>query len=99
MAKFIIGLIVGLIAGGALIFFTFVGVPRAAQYPGTPILAPDATEPAGSAQIVLRQEFFNEVLNVIFRDMNDPSFPLTLASREQFEYSHAAFQAPCSSQL
>lgn len=99
MAKFIIGLIVGLIAGGALIFFTFVGVPRAAQNPGAPILPPDGTSPAGSAQITLRQEFFNEVLSVIFRDMNDPSFPLTVASTERFEYSHAAFQTPCNSQL
>jgi hypothetical protein len=76
MPKLIIGLLIGLAAGGALTFFFFVGVPRAKQTPGIPIQAPDAAAAAGSAQIVLRQEFFNEILVTIFRDMNDPSFPL-----------------------
>jgi hypothetical protein len=79
MGKFIIGIIIGLLVGGALTFYTFVGVPRAAQVPGTPISPPDANgTPAGTAQIVLKQEFFNNVLQTIFRDMNAPSFPLNL---------------------
>lgn len=76
MKTFIIGIILGLVLGGALIFFLFIGVPRASQIPGRPIQPPDSAIPAGSAQIVLRQEFFNEVLAAIFRDMNDPAFPL-----------------------
>lgn len=33
--------------------------------------------PAGTAEIVLREELFNTVLDSIFRDMNPPTFPLT----------------------
>lgn len=77
MGRLIIGLLIGVILGGVLTYFLFVGAPRASQVPGTPIKPPDATGiPAGAAQIVLRQDFFNQVLNTIFRDMNPPTFPL-----------------------
>ena len=76
MAKFIIGLIIGLIAGGAGSFLLFVGVPRAATSPGTPIEAPDGNMAAGTAQIALKQDFFNDALGAVFRDMNGPAFPL-----------------------
>jgi len=92
MARFLIGLIIGLIAGGAIIFFTFVGVPRSATRPGEPIKPPDATTPGGTAQIVLKQDFFNEVLGAIFRDMNDPAFQLSSAGRPASGYQYAAFQ-------
>jgi hypothetical protein len=78
-ATFIVGSLVGLIVGGVLTFYLFVGVPRAAQVPGSPIQPPDQSgTPPATAQIVLKQEFFNEVLKTIFRDMNAPSFPLSL---------------------
>jgi len=96
MRKLILGVVIGLILGGVLTFLLFVGVPRAAQTPGKPIQAPDPNSPPGSAQIVLRQEFFNEVLNAIFRDMNDPAFPLGLADNgsntDRNDYQYAAFQ-------
>lgn len=79
MGKFILGALLGLIVGGALVFFLFGGAPRAAQLPGEPIQPPDPNgSPAGTAQIVLKQDFFNNVLLTIFRDMNAPSFPLNL---------------------
>jgi hypothetical protein len=79
-AVFIIGSIVGLVLGGALTYFLLVGVPRAAELPGDPIKAPDKNgNPAGTAQIVLKQAFFNEILTTIFEDMNSPSFPLQIA--------------------
>lgn len=105
MAKLIIGVLIGLVVGGVLTFYFFVGVPRAAQTPGAPIQPPDAALPAGSAQIVLRQEFFNEVLNTIFRDMNDPAFPLGFAGnieeRSSNEFQYAAFQnaPPCDGRI
>lgn len=96
MGKLIIGLIIGLIVGGALTFYLFVGVPRARQIPGAPIQPPDAGVSAGAAQIVLRQEFFNEVLKTIFRDMNDPAFPLGVAGNaaigDRAGPQYAAFQ-------
>ncbi len=96
MAKLIIGLLLGVVLGGALTFFIFVGVPRASQAPGTLILPPDPANPKSSAQIVLNQELFNQVLTTIFRDINEPSFPLAFdptASRGP-AYEHANFQDP-----
>ena len=81
---FIIGILVGLLVGGAVTFFMFVGVPRAAVAPGVPIQPPDASgSPPGTAQIVLKQDFFNEVLKTIFRDMSAPSFPLALTQNNE----------------
>lgn len=81
---FIFGSLVGLVIGGILTFYLFVGVPEAAQKPGVPIQPPDANgTPPATAQVVLKQEFFNEVLKTIFRDMNAPSFPLTLTENRE----------------
>jgi hypothetical protein len=83
MGKFILGIVLGLIAGGALVFFFFGGAPRAAQLPGEPIQPPDPNgQPAGTAQIVLKQDFFNNVLQTIFRDMNAPAFPLNIGENK-----------------
>ena len=93
----IIGILVGAALGGVLTFYLFVGVPRAAIAPGAPIQPPDPSgNPPGTAQIILKQDFFNEVLNTIFRDMSAPSFPLTLAENREpgggFAPGYAALQ-------
>ncbi len=95
MGKLLIGIVIGLIVGGALTFLLFVGVPQASQRPGNPIQPPDQNPAAGTAQIVLRQDFFNEILGTIFRDMNDPAFQLSSSdSRDEgmFEPGYAALQ-------
>jgi hypothetical protein len=94
MNRFLIGLLVGVLVGGLITFFTFVGVPRAAQTPGTPIKPPDPNTAPGSAEIVLRQDFFNEVLGTVFRDMQAPAFPLASNGKVpdasfRFEYAQA----------
>lgn len=82
MARLLVGFLIGLVIGGAAVFYLFVGVPSAVIAPGVPILPPDqGNQPAGTAQIVLRQEFFNTVLEAIFRDMNAPTFPLTVSGQ------------------
>ncbi len=85
MSKFIVfllGALLGIVIGGAIIFYTFGGAPRAAKAPGAPIQPPDASgAPPGTAQIVLKQDFFNQVLQTIFRDMNAPAFPLNLTGQ------------------
>jgi len=92
MGKFIIGILLGLVVGGAVVFYFFGGVPRASQVPGAAIQPPDANGvPAGTAQIVLRQDFFNNVLQTIFRDMNAPAFPLNLTGENRSESKATAF--------
>ena len=77
MGRVVIGLLIGLILGGVITFFVFVGVPRAGSIPGVPVRAPEPNGvPAGTAQIVLREQFFNDVLGTIFGEMNPPSFGL-----------------------
>lgn len=90
MGKLIIGLLIGLVLGGVLTFYFFVGAPRAAEVPGAPIQPPDAAGvPPGTAQIVLRQDFFNNVLQTIFRDMSAPAFPLNLTGENRTETQNA----------
>jgi hypothetical protein len=89
MSKFItflLGAILGLVIGGAAVFFMFGGAPRAAQTPpGIPILPPDPNgSPAGTASVVLNQQFFDQILTTIFRDLNAPAFPLNLTGRNDF---------------
>src|SRR5687768_6672429 len=77
MGRVLIGSLIGLIVGGVITFFVFVGVPRAGSTPGTPIQQPDPNGvPTGTAQIVLREQFFNDVMGTIFTEMNPPSFAL-----------------------
>ena len=83
MARLIVGLLIGLVLGGALTFYFFVGVPQAVRAPGTPIQPPDPNGlPPGTAQIVLRQQYVNDALGAIFQDMKPPSFPLGSASAD-----------------
>lgn len=84
LATFLIGALLGIVIGGVLTIYFFVGAPSASTVPGQPIKPPDAGGvPPGTAQIVLKQEFFNNVLQTIFRDMNAPAFPLETGSRSQ----------------
>ena len=87
---FLLGALLGVVIGGALVLYFFGGAPRAADIPGAPIQPPDAGGvPPGTAQIVLRQQFFNEVLTTIFRDMNAPSFPLNVSGQSASQNPNA----------
>jgi hypothetical protein len=83
MGRLVIGLLIGIVLGGLLTFYFFVGVPKAVIAPGTPIQPPDPNGVApGAAQIVLRRPFLNEALGTIFREMNAPAFPLSEPSAD-----------------
>lgn len=77
MGRLIAGLLIGLILGGVLaLYFTgaFASGPKAT---GVAIAAPDPNgPPAGTVEIVLREQFFNEVLGTIFTEVNSPRFAL-----------------------
>lgn len=79
MSRILIGLLIGLLVGGFATFYFFVGVPGSSTVvPGTPIRAPEVGGvPAGTAQVVLRQDFFNGVLQTIFTEMTPPSFAMS----------------------
>lgn len=84
LLTFILGAVAGLLIGGFAVFFYLGGAPRASETPGKIIQPPDANgTPGGTAQIVLKQEFFNTVLQTIFRDMNAPSFPIGLGAENR----------------
>ena len=77
MGRFLGGLIVGILAGGALCYLLLVGTPHANQVPGAPIKPPDQqTTQSGTAQLVVHEELANEALNTIFHQLNPPTFPL-----------------------
>lgn len=104
--KYVLVLLLGLVLGGVLVFFLFVGAPRAGALPGAPLKAPDqGGDPAGTAVITLDEKFFDTVLATIFRDMNAPSFPLQFSSigmdggasqASATDFRMAAFQGDCT---
>ncbi len=103
---FILGAVLGLIIGGGLIFYYVNGTPRAAQLPGEPIKALDQNgTPAGTATIVLNQQFFDTILSTIFRDMNAPAFPLNLTGQNNYietakpQYASFALQNECEGKI
>ncbi|MBC7912194.1 MAG: hypothetical protein H7Y30_16935 [Pyrinomonadaceae bacterium] len=104
--KYILTLLGGLILGAALVYFFFVGAPRANPLPGSPIKPPDqGGPPPGTAIVTLDERFFDAVLGAIFRDMSAPSFPLKLTSMNgqteegQSPFRFAAFQGGCQDKV
>lgn len=81
--RYILVLIAGMLVGAMLVWFTFVGAPRANKLPGNPVTAPDASgTPPGTAQVTLDEQFFNTVVSTIFRDIGAPQFPLQLGAND-----------------
>lgn len=80
--KYLLTLLVGIVAGGALVYFLFVGAPRAGELPGEPVRPPaPGGPPAGTAVLELDEQFFNEILSTIFNELGQPSFQLSGAAR------------------
>jgi len=77
MARLIIGILIGIVLGGALTYFFIVGTPQANKRPGQLVKAPDTSGvPPGTAQVVIRQDLLNTALTAIFHDLKPPTFPL-----------------------
>lgn len=75
--RYLLTLLLGAAIGAGLIFYFFVGVPRAGQIVGAPVLpAAAGAPPAGTALLTLDENFFNALLTTIFRDLDAPKFQL-----------------------
>lgn len=75
--KLILALLLGVVLGGALVYFLFVGTPRTKQTPGEAVRAPEASgPPPGTAVVELDEPFFNTLLGKIFSDLGQPTFRL-----------------------
>jgi hypothetical protein len=81
-ATFILGAVLGLVIGGALVLY-FLSPRSGAVLVGNQIQPPDAQNIGGTAVIQLKQEFFTPVLQALLRDENAPSFPLSLGGADQ----------------
>jgi hypothetical protein len=79
--RYVLTLLGGLVIGGALVFFLFVGAPRAKPLPGSVVKPPEpGGDPPGTALVTLDEKFFDALLSTIFRDLGAPTFPLQFAS-------------------
>src|SRR5687767_6757860 len=73
--KFILALLLGVVLGGALVYFLFVGAPGSRQVPGEAVREPDPSgPPPGTAVVELDEQFFNTLLGTIFSDLGQPTF-------------------------
>lgn len=98
--RYLLTLIVGLVAGGVLTFVLLAGIARSPQIPGSPLKPPDpGGSPAGTAVVVFDEKFFDEVLSAVFRDLNPPSIPLQLIGgekgRDPYAVTPVVFQGEC----
>lgn len=104
--RYFLTLVGGVIVGAVLVFLFFSGAPRAKPLPGTPVTPPDKNgTPPGTAVVTLDERFFDAVLVPIFKDMNAPSFPLSLAMMnneidgEAATFRYASFQGQCEDKI
>jgi hypothetical protein len=75
--RYILILLLGVLLGGALVYFLFVGAPRAERVAGSPVgPPPPGGPPPGTAVVELNEQFFNELLGTIFQELGQPSFRL-----------------------
>ena len=104
--KYLLTLLVGVILGGVLVYFLFVGAPKARPLPGSPVGPPDpGGDPPSTALVTLDERFFNAVLGTIFQDLGPPTFPLQLTMIERdapespAKIRPAAFQGTCQNTI
>jgi len=76
-------LLLGALAGGVLVYFLFVGTPRARHAPGAALRAPEpGGPPPGTAVVELDERFFNTLLGTIFQEVGQPTFRLASGARD-----------------
>jgi hypothetical protein len=94
--RYIITLLVGLVLGAAISIF-LLGVPRAKTLPGTRVGPPNGEPPANTVVVSVPDEFLDNLLTTVFRDLGPPSFNLSSGQRlPGAVMERAAFQGGCS---
>jgi hypothetical protein len=81
--RYILILLIGLIAGALLTYYIFVRAPHAKQLQlGASVQAPEANgDPPGTVVLTLDEKFFETLLGTVFRDLGTPSFKLAAADK------------------
>jgi hypothetical protein len=79
--RYLLILLLGVVLGGALVYYLFVGAPRMKMAGAVVQPPPPGAPPPGTALVTLDENFFNALLGAIFRDLNAPTFKLTSAER------------------
>lgn len=106
--KFILALLLGVVVGGALVYFLFVGAPRTQRTHGEVVREPDPSgPPPGTAVVELDEQFFNTLLGSIFSDLGQPTFRLASSdpraipaeSAAGFSYVRAQAGDGCQNQV
>lgn len=93
--KYLITLIVGLLIGAVAAIF-LLGVPRAKALPGTRVGPPSATPPVNTVVVTVPDEFLDELLTTVFRDLGSPTFNLSSGQHSpDTVFERAAFQGGC----
>lgn len=78
--RYILVLLLGLLLGGAGVYYLFVGAPRIEQQQlgAQPLQAPNAGgPPPGTIVLTFDEKFFDTLLGTIFRDLQPPAFKLS----------------------
>ena len=78
--RYLLTLVLGVLVGGALVYFLFVGAPGGKPMPGSPVSGPDPSgDPPGTAVVELDEQFFNTLLGTVFKDLGELTFRLARA--------------------
>ncbi len=99
--RYFILFVLGIVVGGVLAIF-LLGTPRMRSVPGKPIGPPDpGGSPAGTAQIVLDDKFFDVLLGTVFNGLGPPQFQLSQMTQQEglATITPAAFQGNCTNTL
>ncbi|HVQ38454.1 MAG TPA: hypothetical protein VMS31_13020 [Pyrinomonadaceae bacterium] len=96
--KYLLILVLGLVIGAGVAIF-FLGIPRAKAIPGTPVGAPVAgAAPASTVVMSVNENFLNELLNTVFRDLGPPTFNLSSKTTPDV-FERVAFQGGCTNSV
>ena len=99
--KYILLLLLGLIAGAAAAIF-FLGVPSAKAIPGLSVQSPPVGgDPPSTIVVSISDSFFDGLLGTVFRDLGPPAFNLSEMDERagSSNISQAVFQGGCTNSV